>query len=94
MKTRDQNMNDAKRGIMRDVFLSDPKGRDVLKILLGDMGFFSEADTEETRITKNYATRLVHLLGPDSGDLLATQIVDAIHTSYSMEYKSSKKEIN
>lgn len=77
---------------MRDVLLGDPKGKDVFKMLLGFMGFFSESETDESTAVKNCAIRLVQLVGPDDSELLAQAFVNAIDTSYSMESTTVKKE--
>jgi hypothetical protein len=94
MELRDANLSQEDINILRDVLLGNPKGKDALKLLLGDLGYFSPADSDENRILKNYATRLVSLVGPSDSDLLASAMVNAIDTSYTMEYKSSKKENN
>jgi len=85
-------MSDEAIDILRDVFFADHKSKQALRILLGDMGYFSPVETDESQATKNYATRLVNMIGPEDSGLLADRIVDAIDTSYTMEFKSSKKE--
>ena len=53
-------------------------GKNVLKMLLWDMGFFTESSTEEQVAMKNYATRLVSMLGGNDPTEAIPSFVDVL----------------
>ena len=75
---------------LKDVFLGSTKGMAVLNVLLKDMGYFGVVDTEETRITRNYATKIVRALSDDNVDKAADALIGSLGKNRVVKKENTK----
>lgn len=66
------------REMYRDTFLESRQGREVLKNVLFELGYFLPSVKSEGQVARrNYATRLVMIIGPEAPDLAVEGMLDS-----------------
>jgi len=78
------------RDTLRQVFLGSESGKRALGMLLFELGFFSPAETEATRATKNFATNLAKNVASGDENELMGLFINSLAGHYALQPKTKE----